>query len=230
MVIHRVGPLPDTAPTRQPLGRVLVTIDDLEALMVILRQKATDPDSIKVQFNGGYCTAAEDIRLLSDNEVKSLKILSDNAEVILEPTQALAVGQVSLTSTVRNAWSRTRQTDIEPDRKYMSSSAKGSITGCITVIGLAAFSLANVGQRQIAATLAIMAVCAALFGLFVWIFFTNLRVARSMPGALIKPMSLHEYRQLRSNNQYPRAAWIVAIIAVIVAIAAIVVPVMTAKP
>jgi hypothetical protein len=64
MAIHRVGPTQD--PVRTPLGGVLVTIDDLEALMSLLSAQVPEkPDSssphlVKVEFDGGYFTKAAD--------------------------------------------------------------------------------------------------------------------------------------------------------------------------
>jgi hypothetical protein len=231
MAIYRIGPpTPDVEPTRRHLGRVLVTIDDLNALITIMRSEAVDPDSVQVQFNGGYATEAGDISHLSNDEIVSLKIHSDNAEVNLEPTQATAVGTDLIVAKIDNMWARTRQTEIEPDRNYVISSIVSGVAGML-LLGAIPLALLITGLEGglTYGALIFIPVCTILAIGFAVITMKNVQHARKLPGALIKAMTITEFRQLQNVNQYPRLTWIWAVIATFIAAVAVVVAVITAK-
>jgi hypothetical protein len=230
VVIHRVGPAPADPSTRERLGRVLVTIDDLDALIDILKQEATDPTSVLIEFSGGYFTEARDIAQLSDDEIVSLKIKSDNAEVNLESSQAMAVGDGQTTAKIKNMWARMRQTTIEPDRGYVLSSVIGGAVGILLAgVVCGAGILSAIQGEGSASPLLIGAVGLGAIAFFLIITIKNVRHAQRMPGALIKPMTMQEFRQLQQNNRYPRLSWIWAVVATIIAAIAIVVSAITAK-
>ena len=76
MAITRVGLTPNGVPHSKHLGRVLVTIDDLQALMELLSDRqvnSTGAPLSGVQFQGGTFTDPEDLRRLSDEEARSLR-------------------------------------------------------------------------------------------------------------------------------------------------------------
>jgi hypothetical protein len=219
VAIHRVGLLLDNMPGRVDLGRVLVTIDDLGALIDILSQQANGTGSVKVYFSGGYFTRPEDLRQLSDDEITPLKVRSDNAEVNLEPTQAVAIGDHTTTVKILNTWARMRQTRLGTSRarslKYLIISlylCGGALITMLTIANAAKLGSVYVVPLSIVAVLTVM-------GAGLTPYWYNMAVP--LRGAVVRPMSLHEFRQLQSNNQYPRASWIVAIVAVIVAVLAI---------
>jgi hypothetical protein len=109
VTIHRVGPAPDSTPHRKNLGRVLVTIDDLDALIGLLRQ--SDPSNdLTVQFEGGYFTDPEDMRRLSDQELKKLRINVNSVQVFLDSTQAIAIGHEETCDNIYRLWARPRAT------------------------------------------------------------------------------------------------------------------------
>jgi hypothetical protein len=182
---------------------VLVTIDDLEALLVIMRQTAADPTTLEVQFSGGYFTDAEDMRHLSDDELRSLKVHSDSAEVNLGPEEAVAVGSGSIPDEIYRTWARARQTSIGAIGKL---DAAGAILLATTIAVLTRSSGPSIGR-----TLA----------------------EKSQGGAVMFPMSLQEFRQNNITNQWPKAAVYVSIISAVIAVAAIVagviVPIMLAN-
>ncbi len=172
--------MPDTAPTRQNLGRVLVTIDDLEALIGIMRQEATDSTSVQVQFSGGYFTNVEDLRQLSDSEILSLKIHSDSTEVNLEPTQAVAIGAATTTGKIQNVWARTRQTKAGTRLSAASWTMLGVaatllllIPAALAVLGILPYYRAGDSGLNIAGFLLV-----AVFS------YRMIRIARGRPGAV----------------------------------------------
>jgi hypothetical protein len=107
MSIHRIGPTAE--PYIQDLGRVLVTLDDLKALMDLLSATVPEEPELHVAFNGGYFTDAEDLRRLSDNEIRSLRISTSQLQVILDPVQCYAVGDEITAKNVYRLWARSRQ-------------------------------------------------------------------------------------------------------------------------
>ena len=74
MTVRRVGPAQEEAPPhRTNLGRVLVTIDDLKALLDFLTRDAEDnADPMHVEFDGGDFTEPEELSTLSDVETRRL--------------------------------------------------------------------------------------------------------------------------------------------------------------
>jgi hypothetical protein len=87
VIVRPVGHAPrEAAPHRKDLGRVLVTIDDLAALMPLLKQDAPD---LEVEFDDGYFTEAEELRTLSDMEMKSFRLKTPKVQVVLSPPSAL---------------------------------------------------------------------------------------------------------------------------------------------
>jgi hypothetical protein len=235
VAILRVGPQPDSTPAREQLGRVLVTIDDLQALMDIIRSEANDPHTVQVQFSGGFFTEAEDIRRLSDAEKSTLKVISDVVEVNLSENAADAVGDPKATFAVRYTWARSRQTRIRTRRDSRFPIAAGLIVGLI-VLGLmsnelfsGALLFSNHDLTAFPLALKIAMILVVIIFLMAQLALLDRRRITATPAAIIEPMTMQEWRQLKNINRYPRASWIVAIIAALVAVAAIIVPVLTAK-
>jgi len=115
VTVQRVGPPPEEAPQhRTDLGRVLVTIDDLAALKTFLTRSNTDDEDIKVEFDGGYFTEPEDLRHLSDMELRSLRLETPEVQVVLNPSFAFAIGDRQEAEDVYRLWARKRQTRIRP--------------------------------------------------------------------------------------------------------------------
>lgn len=216
MTIHRVGPNPDTEPHRQKLGRVLVTIDDLDALITLVTQHAASPGHVRVSFNGGHLTDAADIRHLTDDELRTLKIATDRVEINLDRESATAVGERSISQEINTAWARTRQTtvDFRAPRKIWLP-----LVSCL--LGVAGFVMAVLDEKSRAVTIVMGVLVCILFVLAAYLIVTGWRRAKTGPGAIIKPMTMAEWRQLQVANQNPGRANVIASIAVIVAILAI---------
>ena len=111
VTVRRVGPPQETAPLhRTELGRVLVTIDDLAALMTLLTD---DTPGLHIEFDGGYFTEAEELRTLSDIEVRSLRLRTPEVQVALNSSDAFAVGERQEAEDVYRLWARARKTQVE---------------------------------------------------------------------------------------------------------------------
>lgn len=217
MAIHRVGPAPDTTPHRQNLGRVLVTIDDLDALMQLVRQNLGEGLELGIQFEGGYFTEAEDLRRLSDEESKSLKIHTADIEIHLAHSQAVVIGNEQQAQDIYRLWARPRENHSGVALGTFLKTLGGLIilAGAIAVL-LGYFQVDGIDDR-----LLILPAC--LFGGM--LIYLGEQQHKRIPEARIKPISLHEHRQILANNQIPRWQTIVAIVAVAVAIIAIVAPI-----
>lgn len=115
MTVHRVaGPAPpDTGKHRTDLGCVLVTIDDLAALMAFLTRPDGGSSSVAVEFHGGYFTESEELRNLSDVETKILTLRTSKVQVALSPWAA-AVGDRQEAEAIYREWAWARQTRLRP--------------------------------------------------------------------------------------------------------------------
>lgn len=128
MVIHRSYQMGPTAPPpdRRSLGRVLVTLDDMRVLMQILdehRWSTSDGDvsppaeearPVFVTYDEGVFTAAEDMRELSNANLRNLLVKCDQTTVHLSPSRAEAIGPAPINDLIENAWARSRQTRKRP--------------------------------------------------------------------------------------------------------------------
>lgn len=140
MTVHRVGPAQETAPHRTNLGRVLVTIDDLKALVEFLtRDREGMAAKIHVEFDGGYFTEAEELRTLSDIEMKSLRLKTQRVEVVLSPSDAFAVGDRQEADDVYRVWARARQTTLTPLRWWTYLVVMGLIIAALLATSLVTF-------------------------------------------------------------------------------------------
>lgn len=76
--------------------------------MALVRQGLPVNMPVHVQFDGGYVTDAEEIRLLGDEEVASLAIKTDDIEIHLNHRQAIAIGDEQRAEDIYRLWARTR--------------------------------------------------------------------------------------------------------------------------
>lgn len=214
MAIHRVGPAPGTQPHEKSLGRLLVTIDDLDALMNLLRQH--HGPTVAVNFEGGYFDQSEDLRRLSDEELETLRISADGITLFLEPTQAIAFSeQRESLERLYTLWARSRQTRKEQPRLYRLSRLYPIGTGITgAMLSLLVFRLLQLaaeptGQPSLWFGAALVAVPV------VYAIALYRRACRNYATyAVIKPLSAHEYRQVNATNKWPRWTVIVAIAAI----------------
>jgi hypothetical protein len=222
VTVHRVGPAQEA--TRRDLGRVLVTIDDLDVLMTVLTSMVgMAAAKIKVEFDGGYFTQAEELRTLSDMEMKNLRLKTPKLEVILSPSAAIAVGDQQEAENVYK-WALKRQTRQRPPRQrprrmrladnlgYIGLVVLTVASSCIFVIPL--LRPAPPVSLETAATIV------SLFIVGGWCFW-RLQRENTPSYALIIPLSNTEHNQSHLSQMYPRRTWIVAIVSAIIAVLAV---------
>ena len=214
VTVYRVGPPPEQAPPhRVELGIVLVTIDDLNALLEVLNKGSSDKASeTRIEFDGGYFTEPEDLRTLSDMEIRSLRLKTENIEIVLNPTDAFAVGDRQEAENVHRLWARARQIPLKMDQKALLF----AMAPVFALLGLIASSFWLVWSVMHGYVIngPFLTLIAAAMGLY---FLTSRNRKDPYPCAVIVPLSLAEHRQSQSNQMYPRRGWIVAVVAVIVA-------------
>jgi hypothetical protein len=110
VTVHRVV-LPEEA-ARRDLGSVEVTIDDPDALITFLTR---DGCELVIEFDGGGTfTEAKDLVSLSPMERKSIRLKTPKVEVVLNPSDAYAVGGRQETEDVFRAWADNRYTWRRP--------------------------------------------------------------------------------------------------------------------
>jgi hypothetical protein len=239
VTIHRLGPDGDAAESYTvDLGQVLVTIDDLHALLERLQKgppvkpndsgcvTRTDHD-LKIEFNGGYCTESNDLRRLSDGEVARIWVTSPTVQVILGPTQAIAVGDQETAEDIYRRWARARQTRRRPRLTNEDASPKAQTIGP-TVLGLVGLLvIAVLVVTNFHPTLApmlhlnsaldkIAAAFFALTGVISSAYMIRLILYGSTSYAIIEPLTLAEYRNRQANNKYPRLSYILGGAALVV--------------
>lgn len=131
MAVHRVGP--ELQPLhRIDLGHVLVTTDDLDALMALLAKP--DAAEVQVDFVGGSFTKAEDLPRLSNEEMTNLSLRTPTVQVILDKSYAFAIGERQEVESIYRLWARSRQT-----RQKSDSLRKITASAYIASAGAAAF-------------------------------------------------------------------------------------------
>jgi hypothetical protein len=236
MVIHYVGAESESRLVTEDLGRVFVTIDDLDALMRIMGQEAGDPTGVRIYFDGGFFTEAADLKSFGEGSTGSLRIMSDAAEVSLEAARAVATGNSGAVASIQH-WARMRRTKIGTGLSVASWWATATASVLLLLIPPA---LSSLGGSDYAEQLPFLKNFADMYGngdkamsaaavLAVVVYgYWNARRARLRSGAIVRHISHDEHRQASTQNQYPRAAWIVSILALVVAVATIVVPLVTA--
>ncbi|MFJ8913560.1 hypothetical protein [Amycolatopsis sp. NPDC102389] len=142
MVVQRIGSGQTAAPKpAKNLGCVLVTIDDLDALMHLLSRNSTSPTLPVVEFAGGSFDEAADIRLLSDAELRQLTIKTDLVEVVLAEVEARAIGDEEESLRVCTEWAQSRRTKISRLRSLDRWEKALSISMFLTLLAGAAGSL-----------------------------------------------------------------------------------------
>jgi hypothetical protein len=217
----------------QALGRVLVTIDDLESLIDLLgnlREKIDrGPDAdfsavsdLKLEFDGGSFENAEDLRKLSDEELKRITVKTSKIEVILSPSEAFAIGDPVMAKKIYNQWARARQVKIRPEKRAWQIIL---VAGIFLSVGVAAAwaSIAG-GSAPVVSRIVIGAL-----GIFSCVGSVLIFNAMPEPFAVVRPVTLDEFRRERAvNNRH----WIMATIALgslCVALAGVLVAVLVRK-
>lgn len=208
MTVHRIG-VPDKVDSaQQSLGHVLVTIDDLAALVDLL-SRGSEGSKPSIAFEGGYLDEAEDMRTMSDAELQRLAVQSDQGTVVLAPNRAVAIGPNRFVTDVYRNWSRSRQTDEKPANEAVWSEAlriRIRALPILAIVGMLAFLaifllLQFVGPIDWGSLdfwfLPLIAGAAGgpLLSWFLIRLSYYLAKRNAQSYAIIRPVSLDEYRQ-----------------------------------
>jgi hypothetical protein len=222
MAVTRRGIDPPTVPRpSRSLRRVLVTIDDLDALLSLLVRLERDistrdnevlKSSLSMEFDGGTFTEPGDLRKMSDEELKRIVVKSRSVEVVLAPERAVAIGDPATTEQVYQSWARARQTRVRPKKLPRHRWATPTI---FALIGVMFFyvGLAHGNPDSIVSYFPAFLSFALIVGPFL--------AMRSLPYdfATVRAVSLDEFRKDRDTSARHWMMAAIALAGVVVALA-----------
>jgi len=122
------------------LGRVLVSIDDLTALLDVLAVESPPSSNYEIEFDGGSIDTPEDLRSLSDSELERLMVKTPDVEVVLSSDRAVAIGDSNMCSVVYKLWARGRQTRNTPQAKTRRDTSYSPIRSFALIMIAAIFA------------------------------------------------------------------------------------------
>lgn len=221
VTVRRVGSAPEEAGHHHiNLGRVLVTIDDLAALMTLV--KGPDEPQLQIKFDNGYFTEAEELRTLTDMEMRSLRLKTSKVEVTLSPSLALAIGEQQAVEDVYQFWAEKRRTLLRPRpiQLFDAIAYHSALMGLTGLLGLSII-ISQFNKPVSTAREYIIIGVASLFSILASVFMWRDLRANKSSYAIIIPLSRDEHRQLSANQKYPRRSWIVAIFSAVIAAVAV---------
>ncbi|MCM3846828.1 hypothetical protein ND486_11570 [Pseudonocardia sp. DR1-2] len=228
MAIHRVGQPTDRPTPSAELGRVLVTIDDLEALFKLLSNHGTT--EVRARFNGGHFTNPHDLRSLSDGELSYLSVETPAAQVQLRSNRASVVSPYDEIRGMVQHWASTRQTKDSPrkgDGKVSRRQRKETITACtffLSSMALTSVSLIRqtIGNLLFISDATLMAVGNTTFVISgIWLLIDTFRQPEELTCAVIEPLTAAEYRARKQAVKLPRRANLIAAAGAVAAVVAI---------
>jgi hypothetical protein len=201
------------------LGKVLVTIDDLQALLDLLHDHDAVTEDVVVECDEGEFTEAEDMRRLSDQALADLRLRVGGMVLHLSSDRAMAVGSPELVSHVETAWARLRQTKESPPQVGLLLIAWLPPT---IFVWLAALLLLVVQMSKPETSAGIWVfVLPPTVALVVSAYFVRLAVKqrRNMTWAVVKPITRQEFRDLESKKtNVPLWALLVAVAGLLVSL------------
>ncbi|MFC3450617.1 hypothetical protein ACFOSH_14365 [Amycolatopsis speibonae] len=202
--------------TYSALGRLRVTISDLEVLLAKLR-KTYKPEYI-VLHAGRVIESPDDLRAVSDTDLRNLSITvmndpsstrwagrtasdltNDDLVVLLRINEAAAVGVLPLVLMVED-WARTRQFVGLPPRTVLGRRKKSTWKRQIVLVFLGLLQMVSIfvspPSEHTAAGYVSAGTCILFLALFAWFFhrwFTE--PARVRDFTLVVPLTLDEFRK-----------------------------------
>lgn len=230
MTIHRRTTSPRITSSRRHLGRIRVTIDDLKALQDLLAVKNKDITDIATTFDGGRFDDPNDLKYLSDLELRELTIFTPKVQIALSTRRAIAIGDEQACEDVYKLWARTRQTKLRPidSRTYhgitelsppvrmIIMATLGLVLGLLPSAAIISSTQSTNPQGSIIPThpfsLAVVAVT-----LITCTYVTFLMLKKPANYAVILPTSLDEIRKDTPTHLRHKVTITVAITGVLVA-------------
>ncbi|MEU3624852.1 hypothetical protein [Amycolatopsis coloradensis] len=242
MTVYRRG-IPvgseDKKAVRLGLGRILVTIDDLEALLDHIRE---DEDTPFVEFIGGEFSSPEDLRRLKPDERRKLHIKTSRLEVTLSGDMASVFGQREACNSLVSGWAARRTTREFPpwkeskarrDKTYYKIMAFiGQVMSFMILTGILAITgvLDGTGVTLAECFLVSPLVAIIAFPLMIsnWWKSKVLQLAPYM-YCVIVPTTLEEYYRDRQEHRRHRNIIVVSTVGSVIAAAGVVVAIIALK-
>lgn len=215
-------PVPDPNPIeRISIGRLRVGIDDLAALMDLLKER--DPtQAVHVAFDEGIFDSPEDLRSLSEANLRDLKVHAGNLVVHLRSTYPMIIGPRDSGRYVYNQWARSRQYKSVTFRDMYPSGVKDPHV--LMVVAMLLFA-AYLGASRLLDWIAPPAASglAIALGLFAAaVLFVGISIYRDekkTPQVQIIPHTRDEIRNLEAGkSSVPTWSLVVAVLALVVSI------------
>jgi hypothetical protein len=197
------------------LGRLLVTIDDLEALIALIVEHSPEgTDAPQMEFVGGTFTEPGDLRTLTDNELKEIEVVNSKVEVHLSDWRATAAGDRELASIVSRAWARPRQTNALPKGREYAIRAERVLIAVVLVIAVLLVPVLDwlkesaIHWSWAIPTLAVVTVLSRAL--------LKQPTRRLDSYAVIVPSTLDEYRKEQMLGRRQLVTWLIATSAIAV--------------
>jgi hypothetical protein len=198
------------------LGCVRITIDDLAELMTLVK-KPDQPEPLKVRFDGGYFTKAEELSKLTDIEMRSLRLKTSTVEVILSSSSALAIGERKEAENIYN-WAHMRQIRcrLRPVQMLTAIPHQLALTVVTGLLGLS-ITISEFNEHIHSIRDFIIIGAASVFSVLAGVFIWRQLPRKQSSYAVIIAMSRDQHRQLIASQVYSRRSWIVAIVSAVIA-------------
>jgi hypothetical protein len=224
VAVHRRGIDPAATPTpTQSLGHVLVTIDDLRALIELIKSHDGKSLPVEIEFSGGSLDEADDLRELSDIEMSRITLKTSEMEIELSDIRARCVGDLDVATLVYNRWARPRQLRGGSIRlrRAKQSWFWVALFGLLTVLLWISY-LSDIFASDRSSLLS--AVFCTAFCLVVIV--VEFRSVGRLQSAKIYPGTLDEYRKEQLGGKRQLITWLIAISAVSVSIISVLVTIL----
>lgn len=235
MAVTRRGgrPAQGSGHSKRTLGRVLVTIDDLDALLALLAdvEKPFGPSGgnfshkITIEFIGGSIDDPQDLKKLSDQELETLIVKSPHCEIVLTRGRAVAVGASPAVSAVYERWAKSRQCRIRPGRRPKLDVGLVLVGMLSLTVGVAS-GVAWLHTDRFPAWASWSMISGAAFA-----GISSLYLLFSLPSsfAAVRATTLEQYRQDRATSSRHLITVTIALASVVVALTGIIAGVLFKK-
>lgn len=236
MAVHRRGTTADSPQPRVSLGRVLVTIDDLRALVDLLEECSNQKEAPVIEFEGGTIDDPAEMRRLSDDELSVITVKNSDIEIILATNEAACYGSKSTADTVYKSWARARPSKITPKaaRPYNRVGSWARLNLLVFPLLLVVMIASLVSMALDSEPDGISRIFFEIFGrpgaiiiaslLIVSVAISAIRKMVQAPAdfAEIQPVTLEEYRKDDTARYRQIVTWLIATSAVAVSLLGVV--------
>ena len=220
VAVHRLDdrlPLDDTNP-RRSLGRLVLSLDDLTALQELLSSFGS---AVEIRFNGGLVDDPADLATLSDRELRWLHFVVDDTVVVLSGDRAYVAAADQAVAQAVVGWAERRVDKAATRGVWLRSWLLCWVVGCVAVFAAITAVQSLVAESAggfwfAAAAALILAVCAGVLqgkGSF----------------AVVLPVRMTDARALMWSRRGQRQSFWMAFLGLVLALAAIVVPLVIGK-